>query len=157
MMLSTVSSNLRAEGAGGCDRVDGVCARAGAAGAKTRSAARKTATLDTLFLVGIMFGRGARGTRGAGETWRRAPLTGGAAADAKRRFIKGVRVGRRDEMRERPADDTTKEPARARPEDERRHGPGGYYYDDGTGYELYDPSDEDPDEELEERRRDEKL
>ena len=45
-------------------------------------------------------------------------------------------------MRERPADDTTKEPAGARREDEPAREPGGYYYDDGTGYEVYDPSEE---------------
>jgi hypothetical protein len=49
-------------------------------------------------------------------------------------------------MSERPADDTTKEPARARREGERPRGPGDYYYDDGTGYEVYDPSGEEPDE-----------
>jgi len=45
-------------------------------------------------------------------------------------------------MRERPADDTTKEPAGARREVEPAREPGGYYYDDGTGYEVYDPSEE---------------
>ncbi len=59
-------------------------------------------------------------------------------------------------MTERPADDTTKKPARARLEDERRREPGDYYYDDGTGYELYDPSEEDPDDEPEAEERDEK-
>ena len=54
-------------------------------------------------------------------------------------------------MRERPGDDTTKEPARAPREDgEREREPGGYYYDDGTGYELYDPREEDPGDEPEE-------
>ena len=48
-------------------------------------------------------------------------------------------------MRERPADDTTKEPPRARRgEGGREQEPGGYYYDDGTGYELYDPTEDDP-------------
>ena len=46
-----------------------------------------------------------------------------------------------DELRERPADDTTKEPPCA-PHKEREREPGNYYYDDGTGYELYDPDDE---------------
>jgi hypothetical protein len=44
-------------------------------------------------------------------------------------------------MRERPADDTTKAPEGAHPEGGRE--PGRYYYDDGTGYEVYDPSEED--------------
>ncbi len=44
-------------------------------------------------------------------------------------------------MRERPADDTTKEPPCA-PHKEREREPGNYYYDDCTGYELYDPDDE---------------
>jgi hypothetical protein len=50
-------------------------------------------------------------------------------------------------MRERPADDTTKEPARARREGVPEREPGGYYYDDGTGYEVYDPSADEPEEE----------
>lgn len=52
-------------------------------------------------------------------------------------------------MRERPADDTTKEPARAPRGDDGGPGrkPGDYYYDDGTGYELFDPSEEDPEDE----------
>jgi hypothetical protein len=49
-------------------------------------------------------------------------------------------------MRERPADDTTKEPARAPGGGAREREPGGYYYDDGTGYEVYDPSADEPDE-----------
>ena len=53
-------------------------------------------------------------------------------------------------MRERPEDDTTKEPAGARREGARGREPVGYYYDDGTGYEVYDPSEEEPDEEPEE-------
>ena len=40
-----------------------------------------------------------------------------------------------------PADDTPQTPPEPRPERERK--PGGYYYDDGTGYELYQPA---PDE-----------
>ncbi|MCA1634963.1 MAG: hypothetical protein LC802_15060 [Acidobacteria bacterium] len=49
-------------------------------------------------------------------------------------------------MRERPADDTTKEPAGARRKGEPAREPGGYYYDDGTGYEVYDPSEEEQEE-----------
>lgn len=50
-------------------------------------------------------------------------------------------------MRERPADDTTKEPPRApHGGDEREREPGGYYYDDGTGYELYDPAEDEPED-----------
>ena len=47
-------------------------------------------------------------------------------------------------------DDTTErdEPSR----DERERKPGSYYYDDSTGYEIYDPAkdedDEDEDDEL---------
>jgi hypothetical protein len=60
-------------------------------------------------------------------------------------------------MREQPADDTTKEPARApQGDDGREQEPGRYYYDDGTGYELYDPSEEDPDDSPEEEPRVEK-
>ena len=53
-----------------------------------------------------------------------------------------------DELRERPADDTTKAPPRAPHGDgERGREPGDYYYDDGTGYELYDPAEDDPEDE----------
>ena len=52
-------------------------------------------------------------------------------------------------MRERPADDTTKEPPRA-PHKEGGREPGNYYYDDGTGYEPYDPADDSDDEPAEE-------
>jgi hypothetical protein len=50
-------------------------------------------------------------------------------------------------MRERPADDTTKAPPRApHGEGEREREPGDYYYDDGTGYEVYDPAEDDPED-----------
>ncbi len=44
-------------------------------------------------------------------------------------------------------DDTTEpvEPDAASPERERE--PQNYYYDDGTGYEVYDPSKDEDDEE----------
>ncbi|MGB7922502.1 MAG: hypothetical protein WCF57_04600 [Pyrinomonadaceae bacterium] len=47
-------------------------------------------------------------------------------------------------------DDTTErdEPSRTRQERE----PGSYYYDDATGYEIYDPSKEDDDDEEEDER-----
>lgn len=45
-----------------------------------------------------------------------------------------------DEMRERPGDDTTDAPAGSRAEPDGK--PGNYYYDDGTGYEVYKPEDE---------------
>lgn len=38
-----------------------------------------------------------------------------------------------------PGDDTTETGARVR----RKRGPGDYYYDDGMGYEVYTPDDED--------------
>ena len=42
-----------------------------------------------------------------------------------------------------PRDDTP-EPGRApRPAADPEHKPGGYYYDDGTGYETYSPGPED--------------
>ena len=44
------------------------------------------------------------------------------------------------EMSER-TDDTTEGAAGSRPEPERE--PGGYYYDDGTGYEIYRPEEDD--------------
>lgn len=56
-------------------------------------------------------------------------------------------------MRERPEDDTTEEPAGARREGARGRAPGDYYYDDGTGYEVYDPSEEDQEDETEEAPR----
>jgi hypothetical protein len=45
-----------------------------------------------------------------------------------------------------PKDDTTEQdaPSPAREEEQPRHS---YYYDDATGYEIYDPSHEDEDEE----------
>lgn len=45
-----------------------------------------------------------------------------------------------------PKDDTTErdEPSPAREEEQPRHS---YYYDDATGYEIYDPALEDEDEE----------
>ncbi len=46
-----------------------------------------------------------------------------------------------DEMRERPGDDTTDAAARSRVEREGK--PRNYYYDDGTGYEVYQPEDDD--------------
>ncbi len=67
MMLSTVSSNFFDDA--GCDcGDDGDCGDgddccrlcAGAAGSKRRSAAMRTATMDTVFLIGIMFRRGTR-------------------------------------------------------------------------------------------------
>ena len=50
-------------------------------------------------------------------------------------------------MSERP-DDTTEpsEPA-ALPATRSQHAPGSYYYDDATGYEIYDPSEEVEEEE----------
>lgn len=43
-------------------------------------------------------------------------------------------------------DDTTEPPERdAPPEPERK--PHNYYYDDGTGYEVYDPAKDEDDEE----------
>lgn len=52
-------------------------------------------------------------------------------------------------MGDRPLDDT-KQPAPApRPERE----PGAYYYDDRTGYELYDPSDDKDEDEKEDDER----
>ena len=53
-------------------------------------------------------------------------------------------------MREQPADDTTEGPDGARGEGERGREPGSYYYDDGTGYEVFDPSEEDREDESEE-------
>lgn len=50
-------------------------------------------------------------------------------------------------MRERPADNTTKEPACARREGKPTSESGGYYYDDGTGYEVYDPSKDEEEQE----------
>lgn len=43
-------------------------------------------------------------------------------------------------MNERKRDVTTESPESERPEPERA--PGNYYYDDGTGYELYEPDEE---------------
>ncbi len=57
-------------------------------------------------------------------------------------------------MSERPADDTTKAPQRAPQGDgERGREPGDYYYDDGTGYELYDPAGDDPEDDPAEKER----
>ena len=41
-------------------------------------------------------------------------------------------------------DDTTERDEPSRPAKERQ--PGSYYYDDSTGYEIYDPSKDDDDE-----------
>ncbi|HVF55274.1 MAG TPA: hypothetical protein VM934_03940 [Pyrinomonadaceae bacterium] len=46
-------------------------------------------------------------------------------------------------MRERPRDDTTESAAGSRREREKP----GYYDDDATGYEVYEPTEEDEDEE----------
>ena len=46
-------------------------------------------------------------------------------------------------------DDTTEQDEPSRKESERK--PGSYYYDDATGYEIYDPAqetDEDEDDEI---------
>ena len=43
-------------------------------------------------------------------------------------------------MGDRPRDDTTQSPPAPRPARERA--PGAYYYDDGTGYEIYNPMDD---------------
>jgi len=40
-------------------------------------------------------------------------------------------------------DDTPEQDETSRTERERK--PGSYYYDDSTGYEIYDPSEEDED------------
>ena len=48
-------------------------------------------------------------------------------------------------MGDRPLDDN-RPPAPAPPRDRQ---PGGYYYDDRTGYEIYNPADEDEDEKQE--------
>ena len=61
-----------------------------------------------------------------------------------------------NEMREQPEDDTTKAPESARHEGIRERGPGRYYEDDGTGYEVYDPSEEEADAESGEDAREEK-
>lgn len=51
-----------------------------------------------------------------------------------------------------PSDDTTEPDGDARggrggpPADPRRRRPGAYYYDDATGYEIYDPASEEEDE-----------
>jgi hypothetical protein len=47
-------------------------------------------------------------------------------------------------MRERERDDTPKPGGPPQPEGDRPEG--GYYYDDATGYEVYDPEDEEEDE-----------
>ena len=47
-------------------------------------------------------------------------------------------------MREREADDTPKPGDPPPPESDPP--PGSYYYDDGTGYEVYDPSADEEDE-----------
>ena len=51
-------------------------------------------------------------------------------------------------MGEREADDTTKPDGPPQPEGERPAG--GYYYDDATGYEVYDPAEEEDGDEDEE-------
>lgn len=52
-------------------------------------------------------------------------------------------------MREREADDTPK--PGGPPQHERDEPPGSYYYDDATGYEVYDPeSDEEGEDDAEE-------
>ncbi len=48
-------------------------------------------------------------------------------------------------------DDTT-EPGPASPEPKAPE-PGSYYYDDATGYEIYDPSKEDEDEKEEDEQK----
>jgi hypothetical protein len=48
-------------------------------------------------------------------------------------------------MNQREPDDTTK-PADAPPTREREREPGSYYYDDATGYEIYQPEADDEDE-----------
>jgi hypothetical protein len=52
-----------------------------------------------------------------------------------------------NEMRERPRDDTPERDERSPEKEEPK--PGSYYYDDSTGYEIYDP--EKDDEEVEEK------
>lgn len=47
-------------------------------------------------------------------------------------------------MSERP-DDTT-EPSEQDAPPEPEHAPGSYYYDDGTGYEIYDPAKDEEEE-----------
>ena len=48
-------------------------------------------------------------------------------------------------------DDTT-EPDERAPQEERERTPRNYYYDDGTGYELYDPAKDKDDEDDEDER-----
>ena len=50
-------------------------------------------------------------------------------------------------MSEREPDDTPKPADAPTPERERR--PGDYYYDDATGYEVYDPARDDGDDDSE--------
>jgi hypothetical protein len=89
-----------------------------------------------------MFRHDARKAQAAREMKRRrAPWKRRGVGHRERRFIKVL--GLDTEMRERPADDTTKEPEGARRKGEPESEPGGYYYDDGTGYEVYAPSEED--------------
>ncbi len=52
------------------------------------------------------------------------------------------RNGTENEMGDRPRDDT-REPA---PEPRRERAPGGYYYDDRTGYEVYNPAGDENEE-----------
>jgi hypothetical protein len=47
-------------------------------------------------------------------------------------------------------DDTTERDEPSRTERERK--PGSYYYDDSTGYEIYDPSKDDEEEEEKDER-----
>ena len=58
-------------------------------------------------------------------------------------------------MSERETDDTTQTPAGSHPQRARRSGRS-YYYDDATGYEVYDP-EADSAEETEERRQERDL
>ena len=51
-------------------------------------------------------------------------------------------------MIEREADDTPKPGGPPLPESDRPEG--GYYYDDATGYEVYDPDAEEEDDESDE-------
>jgi hypothetical protein len=51
-------------------------------------------------------------------------------------------------MREREADDTPKPGGPPHPKGDET--PGSYYYDDATGYEIYDPEADEEDEDGEE-------
>ena len=54
------------------------------------------------------------------------------------------------EMGDRPLDDNR----HPRPAPPRERQPGGYYYDDRTGYEIYNPDDEQEDDDNEPRHED---